>query len=663
LFSETKQTLTIAKHTVQLEFRQSEVLAYFCRHANQQVSRDELLENVWQGQIVTENAINRVIAKLRKALADDVNNPQFIQTLPRKGYKFVAKTKPVNNTSTISIKNHTFLWLIFSVISLLLIGGFWAYLIPSNEPFITKNVSALTRDAGTEDDATISPNGKYLLYRSQQKTWSKLFLKELKSGEVTQLSDDLGNVISGRWSADSKQIIYIYNNKTHCHIKQISLTKNEISQKSILHNCPLGSYGRVVFNHHQDKIIYSEKQSGDQPYFLYSQNLNNGIQQKLHQPTTFNAGHIFFDLHPTEDKLLLSTPDKQQWHAFYFLDLKTKEFTYLFNKDEYVCCAIFNHQGDKIVIMGAYPNDSFVEMDFNGNNQRNIFKTSHLVGPSQRIKNTTDYIYSGSLLNYDINFYDYSTQKIKAIIDSSVVDRLPTISNDQTQLAYISRESNTAQVWLYDINDKMKKQLTYFPEHHYYQDLQFSPQNTKIALLLKHSIKVVDSKTRTSHLVKIPQQVVRGLSWFDSKTLSFSLEVQGKWRVHHYNLITDSLTMIDKDWAYIKYAATPRESAFINQDNELFINDSHIKGLAFSMIDFRRVFNFEVNNNHLYFWLNSSSSMEIFKKNIVSFEQEKILKSNFIGKLSLSTKGIYFTQLKDRSSDIFRTIDYKKQPK
>jgi len=55
--------------------------------------------------------------------------------------------------------------------------------------------------------------------------------------------------------------------------------------------------------------------------------------------------------------------------------------------------------------------------------------------------------------------------------------------------------------------------------------------------------------------------------------------------------------------------------------------------------------------------------MEIFKKNIVSFEQEKILKSNFIDKLSLSTKGIYFTQLKDRSSDIFRTIDYKKQPK
>ncbi|TMP77053.1 transcriptional regulator, partial [Pseudoalteromonas ruthenica] len=69
-FSEVKQTLTFEKHTIELEVRESEVLAYFCKHANQQITRGELIDNVWHGQIVTDNAVNRVITKLRKALGD-----------------------------------------------------------------------------------------------------------------------------------------------------------------------------------------------------------------------------------------------------------------------------------------------------------------------------------------------------------------------------------------------------------------------------------------------------------------------------------------------------------------------------------------------------------------------------------------------------------------
>ena len=63
LFDQRKQTLLLDKTLTQLEPRQSEVLAYMCRHPNKLISRDELIEQVWQGQIVTDNAVNRVIAK------------------------------------------------------------------------------------------------------------------------------------------------------------------------------------------------------------------------------------------------------------------------------------------------------------------------------------------------------------------------------------------------------------------------------------------------------------------------------------------------------------------------------------------------------------------------------------------------------------------------
>lgn len=91
LFDQRKQTLLLDLTLIQLESRQAEVLAYMCRHPNKLISRDELIEQVWQGQIVTDNAVNRVIAKLRKSLGDDAKDTEFIQTMPRKGYKFIAR--------------------------------------------------------------------------------------------------------------------------------------------------------------------------------------------------------------------------------------------------------------------------------------------------------------------------------------------------------------------------------------------------------------------------------------------------------------------------------------------------------------------------------------------------------------------------------------------
>jgi DNA-binding winged helix-turn-helix (wHTH) protein len=54
------------------------------------ISKDELMEQVWTGTLVTENAISRTLVKVRKALADDPKSPRFIITVPRKGYRMVA---------------------------------------------------------------------------------------------------------------------------------------------------------------------------------------------------------------------------------------------------------------------------------------------------------------------------------------------------------------------------------------------------------------------------------------------------------------------------------------------------------------------------------------------------------------------------------------------
>ncbi|MFT6834934.1 MAG: transcriptional activator of cad operon [Francisellaceae bacterium] len=656
IFSEVKQTLSFEKHTIELEVRESGVLAYFCKHANQQITRNELIDNVWHGQIITDNAVNRVITKLRKALGDDAKNSKFIQTLPRIGYKFIANTSLVEprKLESAELSKPSYQWKVATLF--LLIAATYLVLV-SNTPEIKplKTVSALTRDAGLESDAVISPNGKFLSYSSRNKRWKKLVIKNTATGAISQVSDNAGDASSATWSTDSTNLIYMYNNRSVCQIKRVFLLDNAISREEVIHNCPIGSYGRVAYNHNDSKIVYSERRTPEQPYLLYSLDIQSGYKQKLNQPSPFNAGHIFFDLHPSEDKLLLSTPDEQQWHAFYLLDLKESTSTYLFKKDEYICCAILNHAGNKIVVMGPYPNQSLVEMDFTGNNTTKIINSTHLISRVSRINNSTDYIYSGSQLNFDISFYDEKLKTSVAIIDSSVVDRLPDISNDNEQLAYISREANTAQVWLYNVNNHSRSQISQFTGHQHYQDLLFSPDNSKLSLLMSYGIKLLNISTRETQLVKIPLQVARGMSWFDETTLAFSLKVEGKWQVHHYSIITKKITLIDEDWAYIKYSKNPKETAFISQNNDLYINENRINLAKFNMIDYNRIFNFQVKDEHLYYLDNSSNSLNVIKMNLTNQQQESLLENVSPTKLTIVENGVYYTHMKSHSSDIFRT--------
>ncbi len=66
------------------------VLLEFLSHPGQLLSRDQLLDAVWGHSYVTPATLNRLVAQLRKALADDSENPHCIQTVHGLGYRFIA---------------------------------------------------------------------------------------------------------------------------------------------------------------------------------------------------------------------------------------------------------------------------------------------------------------------------------------------------------------------------------------------------------------------------------------------------------------------------------------------------------------------------------------------------------------------------------------------
>lgn len=85
--------LCMAGNPVPVEPQVFDLLAYLLENKNRLVTRDELLENLWKGKVVTDSALGARIKDARKAVGDDGKQQKIIKTIHGRGYQFVAKVE------------------------------------------------------------------------------------------------------------------------------------------------------------------------------------------------------------------------------------------------------------------------------------------------------------------------------------------------------------------------------------------------------------------------------------------------------------------------------------------------------------------------------------------------------------------------------------------
>jgi predicted ATPase len=78
------------------------VLRYLVENPQRLVTHDELLEALWPETYVQPQVLRTYVLELRKLLGDDPHNPQFIETVPKRGYRFLAPVTETNGSSEAS---------------------------------------------------------------------------------------------------------------------------------------------------------------------------------------------------------------------------------------------------------------------------------------------------------------------------------------------------------------------------------------------------------------------------------------------------------------------------------------------------------------------------------------------------------------------------------
>jgi len=89
-----------ANAAIQLEPKIMDVLVCLAQHAGEVLAKGRIIQTVWADTFVTDDVLKRAVSELRKVFEDDPDNPRFIQTVPKRGYRLVAPVSPLREAAS-----------------------------------------------------------------------------------------------------------------------------------------------------------------------------------------------------------------------------------------------------------------------------------------------------------------------------------------------------------------------------------------------------------------------------------------------------------------------------------------------------------------------------------------------------------------------------------
>ncbi len=238
----TKRELRRQGHTVPVQQQPFSVLVVLLERAGELVSREELRNVVWPQDTFIDFGLglNTAIKKIRVALGDSAETPRYVETLPRKGYRFIAAVSwevtgqidPISPTpdstaaplttnsptgsSTVGVPTRRLPVWSLAVLSIglaigiaLAIGvGWWER--RGNVPVVSVPVP-LSSYPGEEQQPSFSPDGREVafVWNGGQGEDLDIYIQPVGGGHPRRVTQDPGMDVSPAWSPDGRRIAFV----------------------------------------------------------------------------------------------------------------------------------------------------------------------------------------------------------------------------------------------------------------------------------------------------------------------------------------------------------------------------------------------------------------------------------------------------------------------
>jgi Tol biopolymer transport system component/DNA-binding winged helix-turn-helix (wHTH) protein len=197
---------------IRLQEQPTLVLKELMAHAGEVVTREQLIGLLWpKGVVDFDTSLNTAIHKLRSALGDVAETPRYIETLPRRGYRFIGALDPepqtaspgapvpVEASASVSVarppqqtRAGARRWLIIGIGTVLGAAVALWFTVetghPSRNPLTNARFTRLTDLSGKEQAAAISRDGKVVVFLSDHDGPTDAWITEIGSGSYRNLT-------------------------------------------------------------------------------------------------------------------------------------------------------------------------------------------------------------------------------------------------------------------------------------------------------------------------------------------------------------------------------------------------------------------------------------------------------------------------------------------
>jgi Tol biopolymer transport system component/DNA-binding winged helix-turn-helix (wHTH) protein len=219
-FHPEEHALTRNAEPVSLPPRVTETLSLLLQNAGHLVEKETLIKEVWKDAIVEEGNLNKNIFVLRKALGQWDGGREYIETVPKRGYRWVgpvqkqtmeAISASTPKTDVAKSKGDFHFRIVGGALSLILLGilAAWWFSRRFNESALPQlDVVPLVAMAGSQIGPVFSPDGNEVAFKQLDKDESGIYVSLVGGEKPLRLTESPGDCCPA-WSPDGRQIAFL----------------------------------------------------------------------------------------------------------------------------------------------------------------------------------------------------------------------------------------------------------------------------------------------------------------------------------------------------------------------------------------------------------------------------------------------------------------------
>ena len=267
---------------IHLPAKEFDTLLYFVENRGRILSKDEMMSAIWDDTFVEEGNLAQYVSRLRKIL--NTNGRNYIQTMPKKGYRFDADIKAVGQKS--ASQSRRWAWIaILGTAGIALFSLFFVLRTYRRPAGVTGEPAPVALTDGKQDDGAVewTSDNHIRFYRRVSPKRYESWIMNLDGTDQHREITPIKNLLTGVWSPDGKKVYFMKDGDNKTTYLANADGSDEIKLPLLVGNSDWSPDGT--------KFVYETKVEDKAEIFLYTVATHKNVN--LTHNKTFNADPSF----------------------------------------------------------------------------------------------------------------------------------------------------------------------------------------------------------------------------------------------------------------------------------------------------------------------------------------------------------------------------------